>query len=77
MLSDHEKEHSVEHELARRRREALLDSVENPHPETVDLADSGLGDWTADRPDDAGLVNLAGGTAVRWVEGQGWLKESA
>jgi len=68
---------AVEHELARRRRAALLDSVSNPHPETADLADSGLGDWTADLPHDEGLVDLAGGTAVRWVEGQGWVKESA
>jgi hypothetical protein len=68
---------AVEHELARRRREALLSSISNPHPETADLADSRLGDWTADLPDDEGLVDLAAGTAVRWVEGQGWVKESA
>jgi len=43
----------------------------------VDLADAGLGDWAADLPDDKGLVDAAGGTAVRWVEGQGWVKESA
>jgi hypothetical protein len=68
---------AVEHELARRRREALLHSIRNPHPETVDLADTGLGDWTADLPDDEGLVDVAGGTAVRWVEGQGWVKDFA
>ena len=68
---------AVEHELARRRREELLRSVRNPHAETVDLADTRLGDWTADLPDDEGLVDVAGGTAVRWVEGQGWMKESA
>ena len=68
---------AVEHELARRRREALLSSVRAPHPETLDLADAGLGDWTADLPDDEALVDLGGGTAVRWVEGQGWQKESA
>ena len=67
---------AVERELARRRREALLSSVHNPHPETADLADSGLEDWTTDLPDDEGLVDAAGGTAVRWVEGQGWVKES-
>jgi len=68
---------AVEHELARRRREELLRSVRNPHAETVDLADPRLADWTADLPDDEGLVDVAGGTAVRWVEGQGWMKESA
>jgi len=69
---------AVARELARCRREALLSSVRSPHPETTDLAaDSGLGDWTADLLDDEGLVDLSGGTAVRYVEGQGWLKESA
>jgi hypothetical protein len=67
---------AVEHELAKRRREDLLSSVRNPHPETVDLADAGLKDWT-ELPDDEGLVNLTGGTAIRWVEGQGWMKDSA
>ena len=68
---------AVEHELARRRHEDLLSSVRNPHPETVDLADAGLEDWTADLPADEGLVDVTAGTAVRWVEGQGWVKESA
>ncbi len=68
---------AVKHELARRRHASLLNSVRSPHPETIDLADAGLGDWTADLPDDDGLVDITGGTAVRWVEGQGWLKESA
>jgi hypothetical protein len=68
---------AVEHELARRRREALLSSVNNPHPETGDLVDGGLGEWTADLPDDEGLVDITGGTAVHWVRGQGWMKEPA
>jgi hypothetical protein len=68
---------AIEHELVRRRREALLSSVRSPHPETADLGDTSLGDWTSDLPDDEGLVDVAGGTAVRWVEGQGWVRESA
>ena len=40
------------------------------HPETTGL-DAGLADWTSDLPDDEGLVALTGGTAVRWIEGQG------
>jgi post-segregation antitoxin (ccd killing protein) len=68
---------AVEHELTRRRREALLSSVHSPHPETADLTDAGLGEWTADVPDDEGLVDVTGGTAVRWIEGQGWVKEPA
>jgi len=43
----------------------------NPHPETVDLADAGLEDWTADLPADEGLVDVTAGTAVRWIEGKG------
>ncbi|HEY6555312.1 MAG TPA: ribbon-helix-helix domain-containing protein [Vicinamibacteria bacterium] len=68
---------AVEHELDRRRREALLTSVHSPHPQTAALADETLGDWTADLPDDEGLVDLGGGTAVRWIEGEGWVRESA
>ena len=67
---------AVEHELARRRRAALLTSVRSPHRETADLADTGLGDWTFDLPDDEGLVDAAGGTPVRWIDGQGWVRES-
>ncbi len=67
---------AIEHELARRRRDALLSSVRSPHPETAEVADTGLGDWTSDLPDDEGLVDVAGGTAVRWIEGQGWVREA-
>jgi metal-responsive CopG/Arc/MetJ family transcriptional regulator len=35
---------AVEHELQRRRRDALLESVVNPHPGTAELADVGVGD---------------------------------
>jgi post-segregation antitoxin (ccd killing protein) len=67
---------AIQHELARHRRDALLSSVRNPHSKTVDLADAGLGDRTADMADDKGLVDVAGGTAVRWIGGQGWVKVS-
>jgi post-segregation antitoxin (ccd killing protein) len=67
---------AVQHELARRRRESLLQSVSNPHAETAELVDTGLTDWTSGLPDDEGLIDPAGGTAVRWIDGQGWVKES-
>lgn len=67
---------AVERELHRRRREALLQSVANPHPETTDLADIGLGDWVKDLPEENDLVDLSTGTPVRWVEGRGWVEES-
>ena len=66
---------AVEHELARRRRDALRRSVRSPHAETVELVNAGLGDWTSDLPGDEGLVDLTAGTPVRWVEGHGWKKE--
>lgn len=68
---------AVEHELAQRGRDALLHSVRNPHPETTDLVDIGLSDWVSDLPHDEALVDHGAGTAVRWVEGQGWKEESA
>ena len=68
---------AVEHELVRRRREALLSSIRNPHPETADLADASLADWTADLPDDEGLVDVNGGAGVRWIDGQGWTEDPA
>lgn len=67
---------AVEHELAQRRRDALAQSVSNPHPETTDLVDIGLSDWIADRPGDETLVDAGAGTPVRWIDGQGWTKES-
>jgi hypothetical protein len=69
---------AVEHELVRRRREDLLRSLQSPHPEAAELAEAGLADWAARLPDDDGdLVDLNAGKPVRWVEGQGWVEESA
>ncbi len=68
---------AVQHEVARRRRAALMESVRSPHSETTQLVDTGLAGWTSDLPDDEALIDPAGGTPVRWVEGQGWIKESA
>lgn len=69
---------AVEHELVRRRREGLLRSLASPHPEAAELAETGLADWGASLPaDDEGLVDESAGKSVRWVEGEGWLEESA
>jgi len=68
---------AVQHEVARRRRAALLQSVRSPHPETAQLVNVGLADWTSELPNDESLLDPSSGTAVRWVEGQGWIKESA
>lgn len=67
---------AVEHELSRRRREGLLRSLKNPHPEAGELAETGLADWGASLPpDDEGLVDVSSGKPVRWLEGQGWVEE--
>lgn len=64
---------AVEHELEHRRREELLRSVRSPHPGGDDLTDLGTGDWLPNLVEDAAeLVDLAGGTPVRWVRGDGW-----
>lgn len=69
---------AVEHELVRRRRDGLLRSLKNPHPEAAELAETGLADWGASLPPgDDGLVDVNAGKPVRWVEGQGWVEESA
>ncbi len=67
---------AVEHELTRRRREALLRSLENPHPEGAELAEAGLSEWDASLPaEEQDLVDPSAGTPVRWVEGEGWMEE--
>jgi hypothetical protein len=64
---------AVEHELEHRRREELLRSVRSPHLGWDDLSDLGTGEWLPDLVEDAAeLVDLAGGTPVRWVSGDGW-----
>ena len=66
---------AVEQELRRRRRETLLQSISDPHPEATELSGASLGDWTSELPADETLVDGAAGTPVRWVEGTGWVRE--
>lgn len=69
---------AVERELVRRRRDGLLRSLESPHPEASGLAETGFADWSASLPmENDALVDVNAGKAVRWVEGQGWVQESA
>jgi hypothetical protein len=66
---------AVRHELDRRRAE-LRRSLENPHPESAEIVEQGLDEWTQGLPheDSDALVNGNAGTAVRWVPGEGWLE---
>lgn len=65
---------AARHELERRRRDLLARSLRSPHPETAELAETGFQEWVSSLPDEdaAGLVNLQGGTEVRWIPGEGW-----
>jgi hypothetical protein len=64
---------AVQRELAHRRRAGLLRSLKRPHPEAAVLAD-----WGARLPaQDDGLVDVAAGKPVRWVEGEGWMEDPA
>ena len=66
---------AVEREVERRRRDALLVSVRSPHPESVALAAEGIAEWGSLAADgDGDLVDPARGTAVKWVEGRGWVE---
>jgi Arc/MetJ-type ribon-helix-helix transcriptional regulator len=70
---------AVRHELEHRRRQELRRSLVAPHPESKELAEAGFDEWARALPDEdaAGLVDPSSGTAVRWVEGEGWVEENA
>lgn len=65
---------AVRHELDRRRRAELRRSLQNPHPESVQLAEQGLDEWTRGLPeeDTEALVDSSAGQPVRWIPGEGW-----
>src|SRR5207247_11441739 len=65
---------AVRNELDRRRRAELRRSLDNPHPESAELAGQGLEKWTRGLPqeDAEALVDSNAGKAVRWVSGEGW-----
>ncbi len=66
---------AVRNELDRRRREELHRSLHNPHPESTELAEQGLEEWTRGLPeeDTEALVDGNAGKPVRWVSGEGWV----
>jgi hypothetical protein len=69
---------AVRHELDRRRRGDLRRSLLNPHPESVELAELSLEEWTRSLPDENtdALVDSSAGRPVRWVPGEGWVDSS-
>jgi len=68
---------AVRHELDRRRRAELRRSLENPHPESAELAEEGLQEWMRSLPEEdaEALVDSSAGKPVRWVPGEGWVEE--
>jgi Arc/MetJ-type ribon-helix-helix transcriptional regulator len=67
---------AVRRELKRRQRQELNRSLQNPHPDTSELADAGFEEWAAKLPEEkaSDLVDLRAGRSVRWVPGRGWLE---
>jgi metal-responsive CopG/Arc/MetJ family transcriptional regulator len=66
---------AMEAELRRRTRVELRRSLDEPHVESVEMAETGLTEFRATLPDDAAeLVDSTAGVAVRWVDGEGWTR---
>src|SRR5579864_7026133 len=67
---------AVRNELDRRRRDELHRSLANPHPESDELAEQGLEEWTRGLPEEdaAALVDGNAGRPIRWVSGEGWVE---
>jgi Arc/MetJ-type ribon-helix-helix transcriptional regulator len=70
---------AVRRELDRRRRDELRRSLQNPHPESAELGEQGLEEWSHGLPeeDTEALVDSSAGKAVRWVPGEGWVEDRA
>jgi hypothetical protein len=70
---------AVRRELDRRRRAELQKSLQNPHPESSELAEQGVEEWSRGLPaeDAEALVDSKAGKAVQWVPGEGWVEERA
>jgi hypothetical protein len=67
---------AVRNELDRRRRDDLRRPLDNPHPESAELAEQGLEEWTRGLPEEdaAALVDSNAGRPIRWVSGEGWVE---
>lgn len=70
---------AVRHELDCRRRAELRRSLQNPHPESAELAEQGLDEWSRGLPEEdaEALVDRSVGKAVRWIPGEGWVEDRA
>ena len=61
--------------LERRRQEELRRSLDNPHPDSEELARVGEREWLSLAADeDRDVLEPSAGTRVRWVPGAGWVE---
>jgi hypothetical protein len=66
---------AAERELEARRQEALELSLDNPHTESLHVAEEGIEDWDSSwKPDDEDVVDRAAGRSVRWEPELGWVE---
>jgi len=66
---------AAEREIEARRQEALELSLNNPHLESLQVAEAGIEDWDAGwTGDDEALVDESAGRSVRWEPGRGWVE---
>ena len=64
---------AVAQELKRRRHQALLTSLEEPHPESLATEALGLQTWAQTLPQgDADLLDPGAGLSIHWTSDQGW-----
>jgi hypothetical protein len=69
---------AVRNELKRRRRQDLLRSLEEPHPDSITTASLGLESWRQSLPaGDEALLDPRGGVVLHWSEEQGWQEQEA
>jgi hypothetical protein len=70
---------AVRNELDRRRRAELRRSLDNPHPESAELAGHGMEEWARSLPeeDTGALLDTSVGRAIQWVPGKGWVDDES
>jgi hypothetical protein len=67
---------AVRREIRRRRRERLRQSLDAPHAESREMAETGFDAWAKGlaEEDTSDLLDPRAGTSVRWVSGKGWVE---
>lgn len=69
---------AVRHELKRRQRQALLRSLQEPHPDSLITAELGLETWSQGLPaGDHNLLDPSAGVPLHWEREKGWQEPDA